>query len=82
MVTKIGGPQNFDISTAPQHFGAETKVTTEEEESSNLPACRISEIVSSLVPKLGLHFVVGELEFHFCISQYAVCAGIRVIPTL
>ena len=31
----------------------------EEEESSNLPACRISEMVSSLVLKLGLHIVVG-----------------------
>ena len=32
----------------------------EEEESSDLPACRISETVSSLVLKLGLHFVVGS----------------------
>ena len=30
----------------------------EEEESSDLPACRISETVSSLVLKLGLHIVV------------------------
>ena len=32
----------------------------EEEESSDLPACRISETVSSLVLKLGLHIVVGS----------------------
>ena len=32
----------------------------EEEESSDLPACRISEMVSSLVLKLGLHIVVGS----------------------
>ena len=32
----------------------------EEEEYSDLPACRISETVSSLVLKLGLHIVVGS----------------------
>ena len=32
----------------------------EEEESSDLPACRISETVSSLVLKFGLHIVVGS----------------------
>ena len=32
----------------------------EEEEYSDLPACRISEAVSSLVLKLGLHIVVGS----------------------
>ena len=32
----------------------------EEEEYSGLPACRISETVSSLVLKLGLHIVVGS----------------------
>ena len=32
----------------------------EEEESRDLPACRISETVSSLVLKLGLHIVVGS----------------------
>ena len=32
----------------------------EEEESSDLLACRISETVSSLVLKLGLHIVVGS----------------------
>ena len=32
----------------------------EEEESSDLPACRISETVSFLVLKLGLHIVVGS----------------------
>ena len=32
----------------------------EEEEFSDLPACRISETVSSLVLKLGLHIVVGS----------------------
>ena len=31
-----------------------------EEEYSDLPACRISETVSSLVLKLGLHIVVGS----------------------
>ena len=31
-----------------------------EEESSDLPACRISETVSSLVLRLGLHIVVGS----------------------
>ena len=31
-----------------------------EEESSDFPACRISETVSSLVLKLGLHIVVGS----------------------
>ena len=31
-----------------------------EEESSNLPACRISEMVSSLVLKFGLYIVVGS----------------------
>ena len=41
----------------------------EEEEYSDLPACRISETVSSLVLKLGLHIVVGSsrLDNH---SQY------------
>ena len=32
----------------------------EEEEYSDLPACHISETVSSLVLKLGLHIVVGS----------------------
>ena len=32
----------------------------EEEESSDLPTCRISETVSSLILKLGLHFIVGS----------------------
>ena len=32
----------------------------EEEEYSDLPACRISETVSSLILKLGLHIVVGS----------------------
>ena len=32
----------------------------EEEEYSDLPACRISETVSSLVLKLGLHIVVSS----------------------
>ena len=32
----------------------------EEEEYSDLRACRISETVSSLVLKLGLHIVVGS----------------------
>ena len=32
----------------------------EEEEYSDLPACRISETVSSLVLKLGLYIVVGS----------------------
>ena len=32
----------------------------EEEEYSNLPACRISETVRSLVLKHGLHIVVGS----------------------
>ena len=32
----------------------------EEEEYSDLPVCRISETVSSLVLKLGLHIVVGS----------------------
>ena len=32
----------------------------EEEEYSDLPACRISETVRSLVLKLGLHIVVGS----------------------
>ena len=32
----------------------------EEEESNNLPACHISETVSSLVLKLDLHIVVGS----------------------
>ena len=32
----------------------------EEEKYSDLPACRISETVSSLVLKLGLHIVVGS----------------------
>ena len=32
----------------------------EEEEYSDLPACRISETVSFLVLKLGLHIVVGS----------------------
>ena len=36
------------------------KKNREEEESSDLPACRISETVSSLVLKLGLHIVVGS----------------------
>ena len=36
------------------------KKNIEEEEFSGLPACRISETVSSLVLKLGLHIVVGS----------------------
>ena len=36
------------------------KNNREEEEYSDLPACRISETVSSLVLKLGLHIVVGS----------------------
>ena len=36
----------------------------EEEESSDLPACCISETVSSLVLKLGLHLVVGWIIIH------------------
>ena len=36
------------------------KNNREEEEYSDLPACRISEMVSSLVLKLGLHIVVGS----------------------
>ena len=36
------------------------KKNIEEEDSSDLPACRISETVSSLVLKLGLHIVVGS----------------------
>ena len=36
------------------------KKNIEEEESSDLPGCCISETVSSLVLKLGLHIVVGS----------------------
>ena len=36
------------------------KKNIEEEESSDLPACCISETVSSLVLKLGLHIIVGS----------------------
>ena len=36
------------------------KNNNREEESSDLPACHISETVSSLFLKLGLHFVVGS----------------------
>ena len=44
-------------------------IIIEEEESSDFPACHISEMVSSLVLKLGVHFVVGSsrLDNH---SQY------------
>ena len=37
-----------------------TALSDREEESSNLPACRISEMASSRVLKLGQHFVVGS----------------------
>ena len=46
------------------------KKNIEEEESSDLPACHISETVSSLVLKLGLHIVVGSsrLDNHFTVA--------------
>ena len=52
------------------------KKNNREKESSNLPACLISETVSSLVKhivvgssRLDNHSqLMGELEFHFCIS--------------
>ena len=58
---------------------------TEEEESSDLPACRISETVSSLVLKLGLHIVVGSsrLDNHYVEPNYEVTdqAKSRCIPS-
>ena len=52
----------------------------EEEESSDLPACRISETVSSLVLKLGLHIVVGSsrLDNHSQQLLLGLSGGTRI----
>ena len=43
-----------------EHCPSNNNNNREEEESSDLPACRISEMVSFLVLKLDLHIVVGS----------------------